>query len=79
MSERKLSTSEQIEQRAYQLYRERGGEDGDDLTDWLAAERELTELLEQSNTGAPKAPAAAASLQATSPRAGTIAQEIPAE
>jgi hypothetical protein len=33
MSERKLSTPEQIEQRAQQLYLERG-EDGNDLADW---------------------------------------------
>jgi hypothetical protein len=69
MSERKLSTPEQIERRAYELYLERGGEDGGDLADWLVAERELTELPEPSNSGAPKARAAAASLQATSPKA----------
>jgi hypothetical protein len=31
MSERKLSTPEQIDQRAYQLYLECGGEDGNAL------------------------------------------------
>jgi hypothetical protein len=31
MSERTLSTPERIEQRAYELYLERSGEDGDDL------------------------------------------------
>jgi hypothetical protein len=76
MSERKLSTPEQIEQRAYQLYLERGSEDGNDLADWLAAERELTESPEQLNPGAPKSRANAASLQATSPEAGRIAQEV---
>ncbi len=32
----------QICQRAYQLYQERGGEDGRDLDDWLRAEAEIT-------------------------------------
>jgi Protein of unknown function (DUF2934) len=76
MSERILSTPEKIEQRAYELYLERGGGDGDVLADWLAAERELTEFPEQSNSGAPKPRANAASLQATSPKAGRIAQEV---
>jgi hypothetical protein len=76
MSERKVSTPEQIEQRAYQLYLERGCEDGNDLADWLAAERELTEFPEQFNSGAPKPRPNAASLQATSPEAGRIAQEV---
>ena len=79
MSERKLSIPQQIEQRAYELYLERGGEDGGDLADWLAAERELTELPEQSNSGATKAWTAAAALQATSPKSGRIAQKVPVE
>ncbi len=32
----------QIRQRAYELYEERGREDGRDLDDWLRAEEELT-------------------------------------
>jgi hypothetical protein len=76
MSERKFSTPERIEQRAYELYLERSGEDGGDLADWLAAERELTELPEQPNSNAPRARANAASFQATSPKAGRIAQEV---
>ncbi len=32
----------QIRQRAYELYQERGGEDGHDLDDWLCAEAEIT-------------------------------------
>jgi Protein of unknown function (DUF2934) len=32
-----------LEQRAYELYLARGGEDGRDLEDWLTAERELQE------------------------------------
>ncbi|MGA2431294.1 MAG: DUF2934 domain-containing protein [Candidatus Acidiferrum sp.] len=76
MSERTLSTPEKIEERAYELYLERGGQDGDDLADWLAAERELTEFPEQDNSGAPKPRPNTASLQATSPEAGRIAQKV---
>jgi hypothetical protein len=31
---------EQIRTRAYEIYRERGARDGDDMSDWLRAERE---------------------------------------
>jgi hypothetical protein len=41
-------TPEQIERRAYELYVQRGGQDGQDLEDWLAAERELTEAMRDS-------------------------------
>jgi hypothetical protein len=34
-------TRKQIEQRAYELYLQRGGQDGWDFDDWIAAEREL--------------------------------------
>ena len=34
-------TEELIRQRAYQLYEERGCEDGHDLEDWLRAEAEM--------------------------------------
>jgi hypothetical protein len=34
-------TREEIELRAYQIYLERGGAQGQDLEDWLRAEREL--------------------------------------
>ncbi len=47
MSETKPSEA-QIEQRAYELYLERGCEHGRDIEDWLEAERELTELAELS-------------------------------
>ena len=36
---------ETIRDRAYQLYRERDGRDGDATSDWLAAEREHRESL----------------------------------
>ena len=74
MSERKLSIPQQIEQRAYELYLERGGEHGHDRADWLTAENDLTELPEQSNSGATEAwTAAAAALQATSPKGARVA------
>jgi hypothetical protein len=37
---------EEIELRAYDLYVERGGEDGHDVEDWLEAERQLLEAEE---------------------------------
>lgn len=36
-----VPTREQIAQRAYELYQNRGREDGRDMEDWLAAESEL--------------------------------------
>ena len=54
-----LPTPEQIEQRAYELYLERGREDGHDVEDWLAAEKELTDLAEgQASIAEPKVLAA---------------------
>jgi DUF2934 family protein len=35
-------TQEQIRQQAYELYEQRGSEDGHDLDDWLTAEKEVT-------------------------------------
>jgi uncharacterized membrane protein len=35
--------NEQIQARAYELYLERGREDGHDLEDWLSAEKELSQ------------------------------------
>jgi hypothetical protein len=36
-------THEEIEERAFARYQERGGADGADLQDWLEAELELTD------------------------------------
>ncbi|HXT86957.1 MAG TPA: DUF2934 domain-containing protein [Verrucomicrobiae bacterium] len=36
-----IPTRDQIAQRAYELYQQRGGQHGRDLEDWLTAEREL--------------------------------------
>jgi general secretion pathway protein A len=41
----KRPTREQIEQRAHQRFLERGCRSGDDLEDWLAAEKELVQFL----------------------------------
>ena len=41
-----LPTHEQIERRAYQIYLEHGFHPDNELTDWLAAEKELTEAPE---------------------------------
>ena len=44
--QRTLKPSEaQIRERAYRLYLERGGRDGQDRGDWLTAERELRRLF----------------------------------
>lgn len=40
---RKPPTRDEIERRAYEIYLERGGQEGQELADWLTAERELTE------------------------------------
>ena len=36
-------TQEEIAKRAYEVYLRRGGTQGNDMEDWLAAERELLE------------------------------------
>ncbi len=58
MKERKSPSIEEIEQRAYEIYIERGGEEGRSVEDWLAAEKELTELSEKSKSSIPKTRAA---------------------
>jgi Protein of unknown function (DUF2934) len=65
MSDRKTPTTQEIEHRAYEIYLEHGCGDGHDVDDWLAAEKELTELSEQSDSGTPRAHAASAGSQAT--------------
>jgi Protein of unknown function (DUF2934) len=40
---KKVPTREDIELRAYEIYLERGGKEGNALDDWLAAEKELSE------------------------------------
>ena len=40
-AEAQLDIEEQIRQRAYEIYEQRGSGDGNDIEDWLAAEREF--------------------------------------
>ncbi len=39
---------EQIRLRAYELYEQRGGEDGRELDDWLQAEAEVTQSMKKA-------------------------------
>lgn len=50
--ERPHPIKEQIAARAYELYLERGREDGQELEDWLMAEKELKQGATQANWGA---------------------------
>ncbi len=36
-------SEQQIRERAYEIYLARGGQEGDEVSDWLAAERDLRE------------------------------------
>jgi len=42
-TEASIELHEQIRRRAYELYEQRGREDGHDVEDWLQAESELTQ------------------------------------
>jgi len=42
------TVDDQIRLRAYELYEERGREDGHELEDWLRAEEEIQEMQAQS-------------------------------
>jgi DUF2934 family protein len=42
MFERREPSGEEIARRAYELYLQRGGEQGKDVEDWLRAEKELS-------------------------------------
>ena len=42
-TESSSALNEQILCRAYELYQQRGGEDGHDLDDWLQAQSEMTQ------------------------------------
>jgi hypothetical protein len=54
-TDKKTPTQKEIELRAYDIYLQRGSEDGNELNDWLAAEKELTESL-QMDTAEPTVP-----------------------
>jgi hypothetical protein len=44
--QRPQPTTEQIAERAYEIYQSRGGTDGQDIEDWLEAERQLKRGLQ---------------------------------
>jgi len=46
-SARKNPLTEDIERRAYHIYLSRGGADGNDMDDWLQAERQVLEELKK--------------------------------
>jgi Protein of unknown function (DUF2934) len=46
-SGRKSPLMEEIERRAYDIYLSRGGADGNDVDDWLQAERQVLEELKK--------------------------------
>jgi hypothetical protein len=48
-----FAADEQIRMRAYELYRERGGRVGDDMGDWLRAEREYLEVVPRTTSAGP--------------------------
>lgn len=48
VTEEQGSVDVQIRLRAYELYIERGAQPGNDLTDWLRAEREFREASEHA-------------------------------
>jgi hypothetical protein len=54
-SNKKLPTHEEIALRAFEIYMKRGGGNGGELDDWLAAEKELTESRE-AEAPEPKVP-----------------------
>jgi hypothetical protein len=41
------TSEQQIRERAYEIYLARRGQQGDEVSDWLAAERELRESNQQ--------------------------------
>lgn len=55
-SNKRIPSRDAIERRAYEIYVETGGVDGNDVANWLAAEEELMARAEEAE--AAKAPAA---------------------
>ena len=51
LADERPRSNEAIQQRAYQLYMERGGHEGDAVADWLQAEREYGEGRVRENEG----------------------------
>jgi hypothetical protein len=69
---KKSPTWDEIQVRAYEIYRERGGTDGDDVQDWLQAEREL----QISTTPKSRESSNAATPSVTSPTATTRSSKM---
>jgi hypothetical protein len=49
--EQPLDLEEEVRRRAYELYEQRGKEEGHDLEDWLQAESELVQKRAKAATG----------------------------
>jgi hypothetical protein len=62
---------EHIRLRAYELYRERGGRVGDDLADWLQAEREYFERVRGHEAIEPNPPRTTTGGWFTAPKFGS--------
>ena len=62
---------EQIRLRAYELYRERGGKVGDDMADWLQAEREYFERVRGDDAIKPNPPRTTTGGWFTAPKFGS--------
>ena len=62
---------EQIRMRAYELYRERGGKVGDDMADWLQAEREYFERQRVHDDMKPNPPRTTTGGWFTAPKFGS--------
>lgn len=58
-------TQEKIAQRAYEIYLARGGQPGCEVDDWLRAEAELRQEVEQIAACAPENPATRPAIRAT--------------
>jgi hypothetical protein len=54
LSFRKELSREDIERRAFQIFMARGRQSGNDVADWLAAEKELREANWRENSRAPR-------------------------
>jgi hypothetical protein len=84
MTNRKSPITEQIQQRAYALFLERGAQEGHALEDWLTAEKELSEpsdIVDPSQPSRPpsqKTRAATASPSQHSPSTASRSMREPA-
>jgi hypothetical protein len=63
--DKKTPTQREIELRAYEIYLQRGGENGSALDDWLAAQKELS-VSNQADAPDPTVPLSLVKCAATS-------------